>query len=169
MSLEWKFHVIRHTSKSKSSSKRTDFLSSSYPQVLVLQSHLFLFPASILAETMPRPTLRLLLLPISYPLFVLLHLIFCVFSLLLRIYQALTTPLSSTIDIEHVPPPKHIGLVLVPTMRSAGSARGRANGMSGKERRKREREGLVESVRRVVEWAGERDVAEVSVWDGQGM
>lgn len=54
-------------------------------------------------------------------------------------------------------------------MRSAGGARGRVNGMSGKERRKREREGLVESVRRVVEWAGERDVAEVSVWDGQGM
>ncbi|WVO23666.1 uncharacterized protein IAS62_005021 [Cryptococcus decagattii] len=118
---------------------------------------------------MPRPTLRLLLLPISYPLFVLLHLIFCVFSLLLRIYQALTTPLSSTIDIEHVPPPKHIGLVLVSTMRSAGGVRGRASGMSGKERRKREREGLVESVRRVVEWAGERDVAEVSVWDGQGL
>lgn len=54
-------------------------------------------------------------------------------------------------------------------MRSAGGVRGRASGMSGKERRKREREGLVESVRRVVEWAGERDVVEVSVWDGQGM
>lgn len=41
--------------------------------------------------------------------------------------------------------------------------------MSGKDRRKREREGLVESVRRVVEWAGERGVQEVSVWDGQGL
>ncbi|OWZ29521.1 hypothetical protein C356_06123 [Cryptococcus neoformans c45] len=118
---------------------------------------------------MPRSTFRLFFFPLFYPLFILLHLTFSVFSLLLRIYQALTTPLSSTIDIEHVLPPKHIGLVLVPNLRSGGGVRGRAGGVSGKERRKREREGLVVSVRKVVEWAGERGVAEVSVWDGQGL
>lgn len=118
---------------------------------------------------MPRSTFRLFFFPLFYPLFILLHLTFSVFSLLLRIYQALTTPLSSTIDIEHVLPPKHIGLVLVPNLRSGGGVRGRAGGVSGKERRKREREGLVVSVRKVVEWAGERGVAEVSVWDGQGI
>ncbi|WVQ76447.1 hypothetical protein IAR50_006114 [Cryptococcus sp. DSM 104548] len=118
---------------------------------------------------MPSP-LRPILSILLYPLFLLLHLTFTLTSLSLRIYQSLTTPVPHTIDIEHVTPPRHVGLVLVPSAPglSLGLA-GKSGGMGRAERRRREREGLVESVKRVVQWAGERGVAEISVWDGQGL
>ncbi|WVO12725.1 hypothetical protein L204_100333 [Cryptococcus depauperatus] len=93
---------------------------------------------------------------IGIPLLVFLHVIFSLFSLSLRIFQAFTTPTSQTVDIEHVQPPQHVGLVLVPSNRRG-------------EARKKERDGLVESVKRTVEWASARGIKEISVWDGQGL
>ncbi|WVQ81004.1 hypothetical protein IAT38_003111 [Cryptococcus sp. DSM 104549] len=107
-----------------------------------------------LAKTYLSPLLRTLALP----LFALLHVLFTLLSLLLRTYQALTTPLAEA-DTPLNAPPKHIGLVLVPTVQ--------AKGKGGRWRTERER--LVESLKEVVGWAAERGVQEVSVWDGQGL
>ncbi|ODN75832.1 hypothetical protein L202_05828 [Cryptococcus amylolentus CBS 6039] len=113
-----------------------------------------------------RPILAILL----YPLFLLLHLTFTLTSLSLRIFQSLTTPVPHTIDIEHVSPPRHVALVLVPSAPGQNVGLGGKGGASGRaERRRKEREGLVESGKRVVQWAGERGVAELSIWDGQGL
>ncbi|ODO01875.1 hypothetical protein L198_02603 [Cryptococcus wingfieldii CBS 7118] len=114
-----------------------------------------------------RPIFAILL----YPLFLLLHLTFTLSSLSLRIFQSLTTPVPHTIDIEHVSPPRHVALVLVPSALGLNVGLGGGKGgRSGRaERRRKEREGLVESVKRVVQWAGERGVAELSIWDGQGL
>ncbi|KAK8845338.1 hypothetical protein IAR55_006051 [Kwoniella newhampshirensis] len=117
---------------------------------------------------------------LALPLFILLHLIFIISSLFLRTYQALTAPLPSGSFLlnEYDPSgpsrtqsprkdtcqaPKHLGLVLAPSTRRSGQALA----LRGKGRR--EKDAIVESILRAVEWGGERGIAEISIWDGQGL
>ncbi|WWD22287.1 hypothetical protein CI109_106778 [Kwoniella shandongensis] len=126
---------------------------------------------------LPSPLIYLLRI-LALPLFFLFHLTFTISSLLLRTYQAFTTtnPTSETLIHEYDPlpskspfsdsdnqprslPPKHLALVLVPSRRTHPG---------GSVRLRREKDALVESVLRLVEWGGERGIKEISVWDGQG-
>ncbi|WVR03330.1 hypothetical protein IAU60_000321 [Kwoniella sp. DSM 27419] len=123
-----------------------------------------------MASKLLRRGLSYPLAVIAYPLFILLHLSFVLFSLLLRTCEAFSDPLRSADDDDsdevtqkssdtngqQLKPPRHLGLVLVPSA-SHGTAK------------RNERAALVESVRRAVAWADERGIPEVSVWDGHGL
>ncbi|WWC97254.1 hypothetical protein V866_004133 [Kwoniella sp. B9012] len=100
--------------------------------------------------------LLLLLRIISYPFFILLHLLFVLSSLLLRTYETFTSQSTSADQLQderQIPPPKHLALVLVPS----------------KTRRKDEKTALVKSILRAIEWSGDWGVEELSIWDGQGL
>lgn len=118
---------------------------------------------------------------LAFPLFIILHLTFSISSLLLRTYQALTTSQSVVHEYEPIPdngalvnpndhsrPPKHLGLVLVPLRSGSGGGGSRRGVGRGVGSGKREKDALVESVLRAVEWGGERGIKEISIWDGQG-
>jgi hypothetical protein len=100
---------------------------------------------------MSPPTLSRILL---FPLLVILHLLFVTLSLILRIYQYLTqTPDALILNTN---PPKHVALVLKSTSRCS------------RRQRKLETLALEESIRRVITWAGQSGVEELSVYNGDG-
>ncbi|KAK4689094.1 hypothetical protein P7C73_g1020, partial [Tremellales sp. Uapishka_1] len=80
----------------------------------------------------------------SYPVLVLLHLLFTLSSLLLRIYEVRSTLPSS---LRRGSPPNHVGFVFVG----------------------RRRERFRQSVRRIVKYAGEEGIRELSVWSDGGL
>lgn len=97
----------------------------------------------------------------AYPILALLHLLFTITSLIVRIGESLT---SSRTLARAAKPPGHIALVLsdrsdVETTRSTRTKRDENAG---------ERRAVVESIRRVVEWADYAGTDEVSVWDRRG-
>ena len=99
---------------------------------------------------------------LAYPLFALLHLLFTITSLAVRIGESLT---SSRTIARAAKAPRHIALVL--------SDRSHPK-YNGAKRRSRdagpvERRAVVESIRRAVEWADYEGVQELSVWDDHGM
>ncbi|WVW81598.1 hypothetical protein I302_103593 [Kwoniella bestiolae CBS 10118] len=113
-----------------------------------------------LAGRAPTRTISLLLQLLrilSYPFFILLHLLFIASSLLLRTYETFTSKSSLAEDTDQerrqAAPPRHLALILVPS----------------KTRRKDEKAALVESILRAIEWSGEWGVGELSLWDGQGL
>jgi hypothetical protein len=102
-----------------------------------------------------RPAQDYLLLPVL----LILHVVFSLASLTVRIIEATQTRVRHNGNMNTAAraqalrgPPSHIALVLVPS----------------RGRQKQQEAALVESVRRAVEWAGESGVQELSVWDGQG-
>ncbi|TXT10820.1 hypothetical protein VHUM_02325 [Vanrija humicola] len=100
-------------------------------------------------NTSPLHVLRFLL----YPFLVLLHIVFTLSSIVLRIFQANPTPPDElTKD-----PPQHAALILVPGATKSA------------ESRRLVAERYIESVRRAVQWAGEWGVGTISVWDGEGL
>jgi phosphopantothenoylcysteine decarboxylase len=99
---------------------------------------------SVLAS-LPRTLLSYLL----FPLLLVLHALFTVSSIILRVVQSRPEPLPELTK----PAPAHLGLILVP----------------GSGPRALVRERYIESVRRAVVWAGEWGVETISVWDGQGL
>ncbi|WVQ93876.1 hypothetical protein IAU59_000954 [Kwoniella sp. CBS 9459] len=141
--------------------------------------------------TIPQPLAAGLAL-LAYPFFILLHLTFIISSVVLRTYQALsagnpeansysdsdkvTETHSTQAEATHTEkylqrsPPKHIGLVLVPSPRTSKSSIQHDGGQRQRQRRS-EVEALKLTVLRVIEWAQERGggVDEISVWDGQGL
>lgn len=108
---------------------------------------------------MPAPGLTRAL---ALPLLVLLHLIFSLFSLLLRITQSFAR---SSATVLQITTPQHVALCLpIRTTRRSGPAFGPGRpGLESKERR-----ALVESIRRAVRWAGEDGVKELSVYSNLG-
>ncbi|OCF33210.1 hypothetical protein I316_05255 [Kwoniella heveanensis BCC8398] len=133
---------------------------------------------------MSRRLLPVGLAILAYPFFILFHLVFIVSSIILRTYQALTAPALHLLDSEETTkegrtindavntqrlPPKHIGLILVPTPPNT-QARSNTSEARRRLRWRNEVEALKLSVLRCVEWAQERGgVQEISVWDGQGL
>ncbi|WWC57909.1 uncharacterized protein I303_100444 [Kwoniella dejecticola CBS 10117] len=106
---------------------------------------------------MAHPLIRAALRVVSYPFFILLHLIFVLSSLVLRTYETFTLASSlytnATSDTEDGTPPKHLAVILVPSNKY----------------RKGERESLSESILRSVGWASRAGIGELSFWDGQGL
>jgi undecaprenyl pyrophosphate synthase len=102
-------------------------------------------------------TVRLRDIP-ALPLIVLLHLIFTLSSLLVRIAEGLQRQDSlSTV----VKPPRHVAVVFSVAPNSSKRALTAV-------RSTHQRKALVESVQRLVAWASEAGTTELSVWDGQG-
>ena len=91
------------------------------------------------------------------PVLFLLHLLFTISSLFLRIYEAITDRPDTSTPVKTTSPPRHVALVL------AGSASG------NKARPAAGRGAVIESVRRVVNLAGSEGVTELSVWDANGV
>lgn len=96
----------------------------------------------------------------AIPLLIILHLLFTLTSLILRLFESLHQPQ----PIRQNPlPPKHVAIVLASKLSVKGEERVRedvhVNGA------------VVETIRRCVEWAAEEGVAELSVWnkDGQSL
>lgn len=132
--------------------------------------------------------------PLFLPLLILLHLIFTFSSLILRIYELLTTPEPSTtstsalgsgsarsasptgsdVAVKRWVPPKHVAMVLLPPS-PAQRAQWTGSSKSVKAREKRARarrevvDRAVESVLNLVEMAGEEGVVEVSVYEATGI
>lgn len=86
------------------------------------------------------------------PLLVLLHVAFTLSSIVLRVFETRTT---TRRDVTK-PPPKHVALILVPDNEGGESAQVIA-------------ERFVESVRRAILWSAEWGVADLSVWDRDGL
>jgi len=103
---------------------------------------------------------------LSLPLFILLHVLFTVSSLALRLYESLSQPSPRARPPRNQArrPPRHVALVLShpPPLPPRGWS-------LDIKRFTEERKALIESVRRAVQWAGEEGVVEMSVYDGQGM
>lgn len=95
---------------------------------------------------------------LALPLLVLLHLLFSLFSLLLRITQSVT---KSGTPVQQVMVPYHIALCLPAKLSRKGLQRPVATEF-------KERQALVESIRRAVKWAGEDGVRELSVYSNLG-
>jgi hypothetical protein len=103
---------------------------------------------------------------LSYPFFILLHILFTLSSLLLRFTQSFHNPHPPTpapsrsrgiSEVERLPP-KHVALSLVSSSAASGSSKQRG----------RERIALAESLIRVMRWAGNEGVQEVSVYTDLG-
>lgn len=93
-----------------------------------------------------------------FPILLLLHLIFTLSSLIVRLAESLSSPsLGSSANS----PPRHLAIVL---------AHSRHNGRRSADSHGQflEKRAIVESVKRLIERAGEEGVGEVSVWDRQG-
>ncbi|WWC85614.1 uncharacterized protein L201_000478 [Kwoniella dendrophila CBS 6074] len=106
---------------------------------------------------------------LSFPIFILLHLLFILSSLFLRTYQTffpsssesqnsiledeLETTRNRTIHTRHIKPPKHLALIFVPS----------------KKRKNGEKQALIQSILNAVEWSLQDDIQEISIWDGQGL
>jgi hypothetical protein len=99
---------------------------------------------------------------LALPLLVLLHLVFSLFSLLLRITQSFA---KSSATVLQISTPQHVALCLPfrTIGRSGPTSRPGSLGLESKERR-----ALVESIRRAVRWAGEDGVKELSVYSNLG-
>jgi hypothetical protein len=117
-----------------------------------------------------RPRLRLRDIPFL-PLLLLLHVVFTLSSLLLRLYEALTT--SSTLPPRTFVPPKHVALSLpasVPVTTGRGRSRTETQSAAAVRRRKElelER-AAVGSVLRAARWAVREGVETVSVHESSG-
>ncbi|ORY31959.1 hypothetical protein BCR39DRAFT_524797, partial [Naematelia encephala] len=103
-----------------------------------------------------RSHLRLRDIP-ALPLLFLLHILFTLLSLLLRTYQLLTSPRPLKTPASFQRPIRHIAVVLRPSTSSYDV------------KVRQETLALKESVKRVVRWASEMGVSEVSVFDGKGL
>ncbi|RSH90575.1 hypothetical protein EHS25_001180 [Saitozyma podzolica] len=118
-----------------------------------------------------RPRLRLRDIPFL-PLLLLLHVVFTLSSLLLRLYEALTT--SSTLPPRTFVPPKHVALSLpasVPVTTVRGRSRTETQSAAAVRRRKElelER-AAVGSVLRAARWAVREGVETVSVHESSGV
>jgi len=95
---------------------------------------------------------------LALPLLVTLHLLFSLFSLLLRITQSVSR---TGATVHQVVTPYHVALCL-PTR----SLRRPTHGLQALDTK--ERRALVESIRRAVKWAGEDGVRELSVYTNLG-
>jgi len=104
-------------------------------------------------------TFRLRDLP-AYPILALLHLLFTVSSLCVRFGESIVARRPAA---RAVRPPRHIALVL---SKPAGSRAVDASRRKGD--RAGERRAVVESIKRVVDWADSEGVDELSVWDSHG-
>lgn len=110
---------------------------------------------------------------IAFPLFILLHILFTLSSFLLRLTQSFHNPHppspapapASVTDVDkEVDPPKHVALSF------PSSIRRRVGGIGSNRPRLREseRRALIESLRRVAQWAAEEGVEEVSAYSDLG-
>jgi len=102
-------------------------------------------------------SLRLRDIP-AIPLIFILHLLFTLASLVVRIAEGLRRreALSSAVK-----PPRHIAVVLS----TAPNAEKKAASIARDLQRRR---AIVESIQRLVAWASEAGTTELSIWDGQG-
>lgn len=97
---------------------------------------------------------------VALPLLVLLHLVFSLFSLVLRITQSVS---KTGAVIRQVSAPRHVALSLPSSShRRAGRAREKLSVTL------RERRALLETLKRTVRWAGEDGVKELSVYTDLG-
>lgn len=123
----------------------------SEPQIITVRPHTTKPRGSLggdlFNKTFSRPATVLQYL--LFPALLLLHWLFTVSSIVLRVVQSRPAALPELTK----PAPSHLALILVP----------------GKGSRKVIAERYVESVRRAVLWAGEWGVNSISVWDGQGL
>jgi small-conductance mechanosensitive channel len=99
---------------------------------------------------------------VALPLLVLLHLLFSLFSLALRITQSVSR---TGAVIRQVSVPRHIALSLPSSSHRKGASHVRAKPAV----RLRERRALLETLKRTVRWAGEDGVKELSVYTDLGM
>lgn len=99
----------------------------------------------------------------AWPLLVLLHLSFTLFSLLLRISESFARPLSNN---QRTTIPHHVALCL-PSNNSGSHNRSQARVRSTKIS-EQERRALVETLRRAVRWAIEDGIRELSVYSDLG-
>jgi hypothetical protein len=94
---------------------------------------------------------------VALPLLVLLHLVFSLVSLVLRVSQSV---LNRGTVIRRGSTPRHIGLSLPSRSKKIGERS--ANSL-------KERRALLETLKRTVRWAGEDGVRELSVYTDLGM
>jgi small-conductance mechanosensitive channel len=99
---------------------------------------------------------------VTLPLLVLLHLLFSLFSLALRITQSVS---KTGAVIRQVSVPRHIALSLPSSSHRRGTNRIREKPGA----RLRERRALLETLKRAVRWAGEDGVTELSVYTDLGV
>jgi hypothetical protein len=116
--------------------------------------HLFTYSCPLITSAMIPSTLTRL---VALPLLVLLHLLFSLISLVLRITQSIFK--TGTV-IRRASVPRHIALSLPSRSRKIGERS--ANSL-------KERRALLETLKRTVRWAGEDGVRELSVYTDLGM
>ncbi|WWC67029.1 uncharacterized protein I206_100936 [Kwoniella pini CBS 10737] len=107
---------------------------------------------------MIRSILRSFLRLITYPFFILLHLIFVISSIILRTYETFSSTsyqseLESNENENEIIPPNHLALIFIPC----------------KKYKKGEKEALLESIIRSIEWSLQKGIKELSFWDGKGL
>ena len=98
---------------------------------------------------------------VALPLLVLLHVVFSLFSLVLRITQSVS---KTGAIIRQVPAPRHVALSLPSSSHRRGTGRAREK----LSVTLRERRALLETLKRTVRWAGEDGIKELSVYTDLG-
>ncbi|CAD6571026.1 MAG: hypothetical protein TREMPRED_000106 [Tremellales sp. Tagirdzhanova-0007] len=91
---------------------------------------------------------------------------FTLSSILLRLFQSLAPNQAHTFSSSQVDPPRHLALVLAPSQPLSSRYPTKSKILNATAN---ERDALVESIRRAVQWAGEEGIRELSIWDGQGL
>lgn len=130
-------------------------LSSLYPRDLVRPQSSVSQPVSEMAGALLRG--------LAWPLLLLLHLAFSVFSLLLRITESFSHPEPTSRTSASVSPtvPHHVALCL--PSRKSGTRR-----RNGTRENEQERKALVETLKRAVRWSIQDGVRELSVYSNIG-
>lgn len=94
----------------------------------------------------------------AIPLLALLHALFILTSLVVRVFECLRSPQPPRRDGR---PPRHVAIVL--------TSHNTFDQTTSLKHQARLQFAVVESVRRCIEWAAEGGIAEISVWNKDGM
>lgn len=112
---------------------------------------------TLVDESVPVSMVSTVIRTLALPLLVLLHLLFTLFSLLLRVNEAFST---AEPKVRRAVIPQHVALCL-PSRLAQRRRRG--------SRYEAQRRALVETLKRAARWAVEDGVREVSVYSDLGM